>query len=621
MKDLLMVVMIRKSLLIFLLWVGLISPLAGQETPVTAYRAATQSFRVQGQTGLFPFSRLDTTSFALLETGARTFPGFVETVFKYSGQVHRMTLSPTDPFGDPQVMLRDFDRLLVVVPALQALATKSQAGLQDFFTKVIDERAIVIILGAYPLEEGDIAEPFRKAAAVVQFADRDPGPSLAAQYVFGGWVPDPSIRPPRLGYVAPEVLGLDGRLLRDSIRDIVSEGLEAGAYPGAQVLVAYRGKVVYHETFGYHTYDSLQRVRPTDIYDLASVTKVSSALPALMKWYGEGRFDLDAPLEDYFPKFKRGNKDELTFRAMLAHHARLLPWIPYWKGTLRGNSKYPWRKRRWDNDRVNDYRFRRKTFARDSSPDYSIYIADDLWLHRDYRKQIYRGIRKSPLNEEPGYVYSGLLFYLLPEIVADQAGTDFERYLKQTFYQPLGASTITYNPLRFFPRDRIVPTERDTFFRMTQIHGYVHDEGAAMMGGVSGNAGLFSSANDLAKLFQMYMNMGSYGGEQVIAESALREFTRCQFCDEGNRRGLGFDKPLIEYDARSSSVAEQASPASFGHSGYTGTFAWADPESQLLFIFLSNRVYPTRLNRKLYELGIRPRIHQILYEAMDSKSN
>ncbi len=419
----------------------------------------------------------------------------------------------------------------------------------------------------------------------------------------------------RLAYTPPGYAGMDAQLLEDSIRAIIEEGIAAGAFPGAQVLVAKDGNVVYHEAFGYHTADSSVALSTEDIYDLASVTKVTSVLPAVMKLHSQGRFELDAPLRRYFPDFKHSNKSELTYRAMLAHNARLRPWIPYWQSTLRGNARYPWRKR-WDSNITNDYRFKWWTFKADSSRRFPIRVTDSLWLHRNYRNKIYKAIRKSPLNKEEGYVYSGLLFYLLPEIVENLTGKELETYLKETFYEPLGAHTLTYNPLRFFPKERIVPTENDTFFRMEQLHGWVHDEGAAMMGGVSGNAGLFASANGLAKLMTMYMNYGSYGGRQYIGEETVKEFIRCQYCGEGNRRGLGFDKPQIEYDAQSSSVAQAASPQSFGHSGYTGTFAWVDPENGLLYIFMSNRVYPTRANRGIYELNIRPRIHAVLYEAM-----
>lgn len=419
----------------------------------------------------------------------------------------------------------------------------------------------------------------------------------------------------RLGYAPPGAVGMNAQVLEDSIRAIVEEGLRAEAYPGAQVLVAKDGKVIYHRTFGTWTYDRKRPVDETDLYDFASVTKVTGPLPAVMKLYGEGKFDLDAPLKKYVPGMAGSNKADATYRSIMAHNARFLPYITYWLGTLRGNSKYPWQKN-WNSSRINDYRFRARTFQRDSSDRFPTKVADDLWLHRDFKKKIYKNIRKSPLNEKPGYVYSGLLFLMLPDIVSDLTNTDYETYLKQNFYHRLGAYTMTYNPLRHFPKSRIVPTENDTFFSMMQIHGRVHDEAAAVMGGVSGNAGLFASANDLAKLFQMYMNKGTYGGERYIAEKAVEEFIRCQYCEEGNRRGLGFDKPLIEYNEKASSVARDASPASFGHSGYTGTFVWADPEHNLLYIFFSNRVYPTRNNTKLYQLGIRPRIHQVLYDAM-----
>jgi CubicO group peptidase (beta-lactamase class C family) len=440
--------------------------------------------------------------------------------------------------------------------------------------------------------------------------------NLSESFKIGTGVPIQAIG--RFGYQPAAAASMDAKLLQDSISAIVKEGIEAGAFPGAQVLVAKDGKVIYHEVFGYHTYDNKTRVKKSDIYDFASVSKISSALPAIMKWYGEGELDLDAPMKAYFPSFAKSNKANLSYRSMLAHNARLLPWVPYWRSTLKGCAAYPWKKR-WDNNNYNNGKFKRKTFKRDSSEKYNVFVTDDLWLHKDFKaKRIYKAIRKSPLNEKQEYKYSGLLFYLLPEIVANKSGKDYEAYLKETFYHPLGAYTLTYNPTRFFPLDRIIPTERDTFFRNVQIHGSVHDEGAAMMGGVSANAGLFGSAGDLAKLMQMYMNYGTFGGKRYITEAAVEEFARCQYCDEGNRRGLGFDKPLMEYDAAASSVAEGASPASFGHSGYTGTFTWVDPENGLLYIFFCNRVYPTRFNRKIYTMKIRPRIHQVLYDAMEN---
>jgi CubicO group peptidase (beta-lactamase class C family) len=597
--------MIRKYLITFLFCWGIIIPLSGQLDDAEAFEMALQAMEVHNPAAYLPLKDLQDKKIAFIQSPGHSFPYTLKYLNQYTSVA---AVSPTDD-------LSFFNELIIGLPAdLNLLSAANRAQL---VLLAASYPSTLVFFGEKPEEEKKL-NPFKNVKATIWTMETPVGQSLAAQYIFGGIGADLSWSGPRLGYGPPELVQMNATLLRDSIAAIVKEGIRAQAYPGAQVLVAHQGKIVYQEAFGYHTYDSLQAVRNDDVYDLASVTKVSSALAALMKWQGEGQFDLNATLADYYPDFKNSNKGDLPFRQMLAHNARLRSWIPYWQGTLKKQAKYPW-KNRWSGSRTNDYRFKRRTLSKDSSAAYSIYLSDGLYQHRDFKEQMMKAIKKSPLNENPGYTYSGLLFYLLPDIVGQKAGMDYETFLKQTFYQPLGANSITYNPLRFYGKDRIVPTERDTFFRMTQIHGYVHDEGAAMMGGVSANAGLFSSANDLAKLFQMYMNYGEYGGERYIAASAVKEFARCQYCGEGNHRGLGFDKPLIEYDAVSSSVAQKASPDSFGHSGYTGTFVWVDPEADLLFVFLSNRVYPTRLNRKLYQLNIRPRIHKVLYDALETK--
>lgn len=401
------------------------------------------------------------------------------------------------------------------------------------------------------------------------------------------------------------------------MEQILEQGITNGAFPGAQVLVLHKGEVLMHVTAGHHTYSKLRPVEKTDVYDLASVTKTSSGLLYLMQRYDSGTLDLDAPLGEIFPVWKGTNKGKRTLRSALAHRAGLLPWVPFWRGTLRGNARYPWQKK-WDENRTNDYRFRGRTLRRDSSKAYPIQVMDDLWMHRKYRERnIYRAIRKSPLKPEGEYKYSGLLFYLLPDLVERMTNQDYHGYLRKNFYDRLGASTLGYRPLdRGIELDRIIPTEIDTFFRMDTLSGVVHDEGAALMNGVSGNAGLFSTATDLAKLYQMLLNGGVYDGQRYFKQSTIEEFTRYQYVEEGNRRGLGFDKPLVAYDPEASSVAQAASPDSFGHTGYTGTMVWADPKHEVLFIFLSNRVHPTRERRGIYTEGIRPRIHQMIYEEL-----
>jgi beta-N-acetylhexosaminidase len=407
----------------------------------------------------------------------------------------------------------------------------------------------------------------------------------------------------RLSFGNPESVGLDSTYLYAKIDSIALMALDSGVAPGIQVLVARNGKVIMHKTYGYLTYENIETVQKDLLYDFASITKITGALPALMKLFDDDKFSLDATMGTYLPYFAKGNKKELQYRKVLSHNAQLKAWIPFWSTTLKKNGKY-----------------KRNTLSHDSTSQFSIKIVNNLYLHNNYRDIIYKQIRKSKLRGAPGYKYSGLSFYLYPEIIEKIVDQDYEAYVKSTIYKPLGASSITYNPLRFYPINKIVPTEIDTFFRMVPLRGIVHDEGAAMMRGVSSNAGLFGTTIDLAKIMQMYLWKGKYGGYQFISKNTIELFTACHYCHEGNRRGLGFDKPVLE-DKENGSTAIEASDTSFGHSGYTGTYAWADPGNGVLFIFMSNRVYPTRNNPKLSQLNIRPAMHQVIYDAIKKYEN
>ena len=421
--------------------------------------------------------------------------------------------------------------------------------------------------------------------------------SINDMYEFGaGMVINEAIR---FKYTFPEEVNINSIKINYQVDSIVNNAIAEKAFPGCQILVAKDRKVIFHKAYGYHTYDSLRPVKTSDLYDYASISKITSALPALMKLYEEGHFELDATLGEYVRFLKRSNKKDLTFRKILAHQAGLIPYINYWKNTLRKSGKYKW-----------------FTFKEDSSKRFPIRITDNLYLHRKYKNKIYRAIKKSPVKENPTYVYSGLSFILYPEIIRCIIKKDYETYLKNTLYRPLGAYTVTYNPYRHFTEERLIPTEYDSVFREQLVRGGVHDEAAAMMGGVSANAGLFSTANDLAKIMQMYLQYGEYGGKRYLETETVAEFTRCQYCDHGNRRGLGFDKPLLR-DPERGTPAPSASRSSFGHSGFTGTFTWADPENGLLFVFLSNRVYPTRENPMIYKLNVRTNIHQLFYNFLD----
>lgn len=606
----------RPFLLCFLIFCGAMGALHGQPAPglryfsetnadIQAWEAARQSMVLLRNEGpLLPLQQLGKRSF-----NWQTFGLGTHTIFK-------KTLNNYQPASPPPI-IGNADNVLVI--AINGDSIK-QLETEDTLSSLPENVNLIAVLFGDAHRFGNLPL-LEKADAIlfVPFAD-SLHQSLAAQAIFGGCAINGHAStgqvqadfPPiflrndgletqqtRLGYAPPALVRLDGEFMADSIRTIVEEGIRAQAFPGAQVLVAKGGKVIFYETYGFQTYDSIQPVRPDDLYDFASVTKVTSTLPALMKLYGEGKFNLDAPLKEYLPFFKNSDKADVTYRQLLAHHGRLKPTIVFWSQAK--NEDGTWKKR---------------SFKDHYSRRYPIQVADSLFLFKNYKKQIYKGIRDLPLNEKPGYVYSDLSFILYPKVVEKLTGEPLEDYLKNTFYQPLGATTLTYNPLRYFPKERIEPTERDTFFRRQQLQGTVHDETAAMLGGVSGHAGLFGTANDLAKLLQMYLNLGVYGGARFINETAVKEFTRCQYCWEGNRRALGFDRPLIDFDPVKSYVAKSASPESYGHSGYTGTFFWVDPKYDLIVIFLCNRVYPYRSHTGISDLNIRPRVQQVVYDAM-----
>lgn len=403
-------------------------------------------------------------------------------------------------------------------------------------------------------------------------------------------------------YTIPEEMGINGKLLKHKIDSIAWLGINNQAYPGCQVLFALKGNVIFHECYGYLTYDQTEKVEPDNLYDFASITKVTGPLPAIMKLVDEKKMNIDMPLSHYWPDFKNTNKEFLSLREILAHQARLEAYIVYWNKALQ-----------------KDGTLDTHIFKDHPTDKFNVRVSEKLYMNIDFRKVMYDTIRNSKLLPSKKYVYSGLSFFLYPQIITNITGTPYEDYVKQNFYRPLGAYTICFNPYKYFPLSRMVPTEVDDFFRHETMRGFVHDEGAAMMGGVSGNAGLFGTTNDLAKVFQMYLQKGYFGGKRYISEATVNEFIRIQFPENKNRRGLGFDKPLIDNyknSLKDSYPATSASKNSFGHSGFTGTFAWADPDNGSLFVFMSNRVYPTRENPELYELNIRTAMHQTLYECI-----
>ena len=405
-----------------------------------------------------------------------------------------------------------------------------------------------------------------------------------------------------LSYAHLSSMGMDSTYIYSKVDSIITNGIKNKAFPGAQVLVAKNSSIVFHNSYGYHTYDSIQAVTNDDIYDLASVTKIAGPLLAITKLVDAGKLNLDVPFSTYWPSWKKiKDKKDITLREILAHQAGLTPYIVFLNKVIKKNGNL---KRRF---------VRNKPDSRHMNKAY-----DHLFVKNNFNRKMYRIINKSKVLDEKKYIYSGLAFLIFPKLIEQMTGESYENYLTQHFYNPLGATTLGFRPkTKHFP-NKIVPTELDTVYRHTLTQGWVHDENASLLGGISGNAGLFGTAKDLAKLMQMYQNFGVFNGHRFISEATLKEFIKVQYPDNENRRGLGFDKPLLdnaELTLADAYPAPEVSKQSFGHSGFTGTFVWADPEYQLVFIFLSNRVYPTRVNRNLYNLNIRGALQQVFYKA------
>lgn len=401
----------------------------------------------------------------------------------------------------------------------------------------------------------------------------------------------------RLSYGFPESVGMNSYKLRE-IDSIMQYALKKKMTPGAQITVARHGKVIYQKNFGYHTYKKEHEVTDNDVYDLASMTKILATLPLVMELEEQGTIDLDTKLKEILPITRNSNKANITLKRGLSHYARLQPWIPFYRKTLDEKTGKP----------------SKKYYRHESIGQFNIQVAKDLYMRNDMTDSIYKIIVDSELLPTKDYKYSGLIYYLLKKYLEDHYGSNMDYLTQEHFYESLGMNRTGYLPLEKFELENIVPSEKDTYFRHQVLRGYVNDEGAAMMGGICGNAGLFSNANDVAKIMQMYLNGGYYGGKRYFEAGTIDKFNTCYYCDEGVRRGVGFDKPQLEELGPTCGCVPMES---FGHSGFTGTFTWADPVKGIVYVFLSNRVFPDRSNRALITEDIRTEIQRAIYEAID----
>jgi beta-N-acetylhexosaminidase len=405
----------------------------------------------------------------------------------------------------------------------------------------------------------------------------------------------------RFGYSIPEDVHMDSETL-NGIDSIANEAIRIGATPGCHVFVAHEGKVVYEKSFGYLTYEKKIPVTDETIYDLASVTKVSATLQAIMFLYERGMIDVNKKMSAYLPELKGSNKSNFTIKDILTHQAGLWPFLPFWAQTMK-DAEFK--------------EFKSEFYSKTKSDQYPFVVADSLYAIASMRDSLWSWIIKSKIREKPvrtpfDFKYSDMGFYILQHLAEKLLNQPLEDFIQQNLYEPLGSSTTGYLPLERFSPFQIAPTENDKLFRKSLLIGTVHDQGAAMHGGVAGHAGLFSDANDLAKLGQMLLQEGNYGGYQYYKPETVRTFTQKQF--ETSHRGLGWDKP--KQDDANSPTSKYASPQTFGHTGFTGTCIWVDPVYKLVYVFLSNRVHPDMTNNKLINASIRPRIHDVIYKSI-----
>ena len=421
----------------------------------------------------------------------------------------------------------------------------------------------------------------------------------------------------------PEDFGMDSTVLAQ-IDSIALEGIRSGAYPGCHILIQKEGYPVYNKCFGTHTYEDDIPVKENDLYDLASLSKTTGTLLAVMKLYDEGKFGLTDKVSKYVSELRNTDKENLTVQDLLFHESGLPPYLPFYMEAidLKSCKGGLFRKKRDADHQVQvdanlyactSFSYKPEYVSGTYSDEYPLQVADSIYLKKEFRQVILDKIVKTPLKSR-SYRYSCLNFMLLKEMVEKLSGTSMDIYLDSVFYRPMGLTHITYNPLRKFDKSQVVPTVKEDFLRKGPLQGYVHDEAAAFQGGVSGNAGLFASARDVAQVYQMLLDKGVLGDRRYLTRATCELFLTMKA--KNSRRGLGFDKPDPEHEENS--PCAEGTPASvIGHTGFTGTCAWADPDNDLVFVFLANRIYPHPFERKaLMRLNIRPRIQQVMYHSL-----
>ncbi|MDO5607324.1 MAG: glycoside hydrolase family 3 N-terminal domain-containing protein [Capnocytophaga sp.] len=565
----------------------------------------------QNKKDLLPLKDLDKQQIAYVKFGNDKGTDFLKTLKTYAKIDHIQANSS----AQLKQSLKPYETVIIGLHKPNKTPWDAYQFTKDelvWLEEIAKEKKVILTIFTRPYALLDVKDISNIESIVVAFQNHPIAQQKAAELIFGaiegkGILPvsahpdlpaNTSIETPKLGrlaYTLPENVGINSQKL-NAIDSIAMLTIDQKMAPGMQILVARHGKVFYRKNFGTLDYNPQNPVTENTIYDLASLTKILATLPELMRLYGQGKFDINDTLASLLPELKGTNKATIKVAEVLAHYGSLQSWIPFYINTLDTDKKPS-----------NQY------YSSQKSEQYSVQVAKDLYMRHDYIDSMYQRMAESNLLKKKRYLYSDLSYYWFKEYIEKKERNTLSNLVKKNFYDEMGAYHLTYFPLQHFSPDKIAPSELDNYFRHQVIRGYVHDQGAAMLGGVGGHAGLFGNADDVAKMMQMFLQQGYYGGQWYLKPQVVNLFNTCIFCNENNRRGLGFDKPQLSDEGPTCGCV---SMNSFGHSGFTGTFAWADPEEEIVYVFLSNRTYPTADNNLLIRESIRTKIQQAIYDAI-----
>ncbi len=568
---------------------------------------------VKNEGNILPIKNLETKTMAYVALGDASGSTFYNTLYKYT-KVHKIEAETLNALTNK---LKPYNTVIVGLHRPNANPWKPYKFSNEELTWLQDiavHHDIILDVFVKPYALGALKTLEHIEGIVVSYQNSEIAQEKSAQLIFGA-IPAIGCLPvsisnyfkagdgmeysaiKRLGYTVPERVGMSSKKLErvDSLAQIAVDSMMT---PGIQLLIARRGKVIYNKNFGKHTYKGKENVSFNDIYDVASLTKILATLPLVMDMEEKGLLSLNSKLSELLPDYKGSNKADITILEMLSHYARLRPWEPFYYHTLDSITKRP----------------NPKYYSKTKTKKFNIEVYNDLYLRSDYQDSIQKIIKESELLERLRYRYSDFPYYILKKYIETHYDKGLDELVQTHLYQSLGANYTMYNPYRKKSNKHIVPTEEDNYYRYGKVHGYVHDMGAAMQNGIGGHAGIFSNANDVAKIMQMYLQRGFYGGKRYLKSKTIDKFNTCYFCHKNNRRGVGFDKPQL---GDVGPTCGCLSMTSFGHSGFTGTYAWADPTEELVYIFLANRTYPTAGKNLLLKRNIRTDIQRFIYEAIE----